>query len=137
MRCVAVGVALMLLTACGTVKAGDHPRPDSTPAAAHTFAVATGLDTANANAAALSGMLRGHANGDGTACFWVENRGVPRIAILWPHGSYAADRPLRVLDQQGNVLGIVNHDISIGGGAVPRPRMPLKGCPGLARAFGG
>ena len=87
-----------LLAACG----GSGPTGPR-------YRVATAVDAGNSNLAGLSGVVHGRANGDGTACFWIEYAAKPgtpagRVALVWPDGSRAYAHPLRVVSAEGDVI---------------------------------
>lgn len=85
--------------------------------------------------ALLQGVLAGHGNIDGTACFSVTNEGITTV-LVWPHGYSASGSPLRVLDQNGYPVGTVGDSIHLRGGLGPDPAsIPVLGCSGAQPAW--
>jgi hypothetical protein len=75
----------------------------------------------------IGGVVRGRANNDGTACFWLGSSTV-RLALVWPPGSGAERHPLRVVDRFGNTVVTVGEKYSLGGGSMPGV---VLGCTGI------
>ena len=140
MRGAVMVASLMIVAACGQQHAGAPAAGSGRQSSAgRSFTVATGLDTGNANTAAMSGMLHGRTNPDGTACFWFNPgpKGDGLVAVLWPYGARAYAHPLRVVSSAGRVLGRVGHHSLVGGGFIDNRNLPLTGCPTFRHAFGG
>jgi hypothetical protein len=140
MRGAVMVAGLLVVAACGQQRSAapaESHRP--APSTGRSFTVATGLDTGNVHSAAMSGVLYGRTNPDGTACFWFDPgaKGEGPVAVLWPYGSRAYARPLRVVSSAGQVLGRVGHHALVGGGFIEQRSLPLKGCPTFKHAFGG
>ncbi len=67
----------------------------------------------------VSGVLRGQANPDGSACFWLAAEGEDREALEWPPGYSARQNPLSIYDQDGHIVATVGDFVSLGGGTAP------------------
>jgi hypothetical protein len=79
----------------------------------------------------VTGRLGGQINADGTACFWLFSDGEDRNALQWPTGFSARGNPLRIVDQNGNLIGTVGEVVSLGGGLAPEDVIAtgISGCP--------
>ncbi len=132
-------VAAALLSACGSQHGGQEPAAPQSPSTGKSLRVATGQHAGGTQTAGLTGVLRGRANADGTACFWIDNTSKPgssRVAILWPAGAVAYPDPLRVVNAVGHELGRAGQTVNLTGGFLEGNQMPLLGCDGFTAAFG-
>ena len=82
----------------------------------------------------LNRVLVGHANADGTACFWV-NVGSDRRALVWPSGSLARPSPLAVYDQKGARMAAVGQVLTIVGARDDPTSNTVRGCNGFTQAW--
>lgn len=105
---------LLQLTSCipgaSSLAVDTYPTP---PGSVQMWALATG-------------PLRGSVTADTRkACFWFGD-GPNRTFLVWPADYYAEQRPLRVFDSEGRLIGTVGQTLIVGGGR--GPGRTVKGC---------
>jgi hypothetical protein len=76
--------------------------------------------------ARLEGVLYAQVNNDGSACLWV-TYGSSRMYLVWPQGYSASGSPLRILNEQGQMVATVGERVILRGGLGPIG--PIDGCP--------
>lgn len=121
-KCLAAAAALLVILSCGAVHRGSNASTDDLRVATYSSQFMM--------QARLTGQLRGQANGDGTACFWVDHQS-DGILLIWPHGFVARQNPLRVVGDRGSISLAVGQRITIGGGYAPSSlAASVTGCHG-------
>ena len=120
----ALVAAVLASQACGSAAAHHLLVPGP------VIRVATHPNSGVSEAALVKGTLVGTINGDGTACFYVEN-GANRYALIWPEGVSARADPLRVIrtvNGEELTFATVGEHVAIGGGATVPPPISVLGC---------
>jgi hypothetical protein len=98
-----------------------------------SYQVAQGTSTAGpAPLASLIGTLGGRTNGDGTACFWIDNGGA-RTLLVWPSGYSGGGSPLGIVDATGRTVARVGQLVELQGGTGYTGR--IFGCSGTQDVF--
>jgi len=101
----------VLSGACGAQLNSAQP----TPSAETKLAIATDSEFRNVGMTALIvGTMHGTVNGDGTACFRLDED--PRLPMFWPKGYSARTDPLRVVDREGKTVAVDGHRVKLSGG---------------------
>src|ERR1700682_488104 len=101
-------VSAVLMLALGLDACGAQSAPPE-------LAIATDSQVRTVQMTALIiGTMRGTVNGDGTACFRLDE--VHQLPMFWPKGYSARSNPLRVVDGHGKTVAVDGELVKLSGG---------------------